>query len=123
MSVRSIRRTETSYGKSTQDVSGSRRRQPWNRKHDLRSKTGRRFRKRTGSILPEGTRRLGKYCERIRNQEIPFEPDQLGYASIYTEEDHENLSFKNGDYIFVPEIRKASKIRVLKLRRMWLEIL
>ena len=24
-----------------------------------------------------------------------------------TEEDHENLSFKNGDYIFVPEIRKA----------------
>ena len=24
-----------------------------------------------------------------------------------TEEDPENLSFKNGDYIFVPEIRKA----------------
>ncbi len=24
-----------------------------------------------------------------------------------TEEDHENLSFRNGDYIFVPEIRKA----------------
>ncbi len=24
-----------------------------------------------------------------------------------TEEDHENLSFKNGDYIFVPDIRKA----------------
>ena len=24
-----------------------------------------------------------------------------------TEEDHEHLSFKNGDYIFVPEVRKA----------------
>ena len=24
-----------------------------------------------------------------------------------TEEDYENLSFRNGDYIFVPEIRKA----------------
>ena len=24
-----------------------------------------------------------------------------------TEEDHEALSFKNGDYIFVPQIRKA----------------
>ena len=24
-----------------------------------------------------------------------------------TEEDHEHLSFKNGDYIFVPDIRKA----------------
>ena len=29
----------------------------------IAEKTGRRFRKRTGSILPEGTRRLGKYCE------------------------------------------------------------
>ena len=24
-----------------------------------------------------------------------------------TEENHETLSFKNGDYIFVPEVRKA----------------
>ncbi len=56
--------------KSTQDVSGSRRRQPWNRKHDLRSKTGRRFRKRTGKDPARRfyVRHLGKYCERIRNQ-------------------------------------------------------
>ena len=30
-----------------------------------------------------------------------------GMLPFITEEDHENLSFKNGDYIFVPEIRKA----------------
>ena len=24
-----------------------------------------------------------------------------------TDEDHEHLSFKNGDYIFVPDVRKA----------------
>ena len=48
------------------------------RKYDLCSKTGRWFCKRAGSILSEGTRRLGKYCERICNQEISFEPNQLG---------------------------------------------
>ena len=30
-----------------------------------------------------------------------------GMLPFITEEDHENLSFQNGDYIFVPEIRKA----------------
>ena len=30
-----------------------------------------------------------------------------GMLPFLTEEDHEALSFKNGDYIFVPEIRKA----------------
>ena len=30
-----------------------------------------------------------------------------GMLPFITEEDHENLSFRNGDYIFVPEIRKA----------------
>ena len=30
-----------------------------------------------------------------------------GMLPFITEENHENLSFKNGDYIFVPEIRKA----------------
>lgn len=33
---------------------------------------------------------------------------QLGYAAILLQKkDHEHLSFKNGDYIFVPDIRKA----------------
>jgi aconitate hydratase len=33
-----------------------------------------------------------------------------------TDEDHENLSFKNGDYIFVPDVRKAveEKAEVIK---------
>ena len=30
-----------------------------------------------------------------------------GMLPFITEEDHEHLSFKNGDYIFVPEVRKA----------------
>ena len=30
-----------------------------------------------------------------------------GMLPFITEEDHENLSFKNGDYIFVPDVRKA----------------
>ena len=39
-----------------------------------------------------------------------------GMLPFITEEDHENLSFQNGDYIFVPDIRgavgeKASKVR------------
>jgi aconitate hydratase len=33
-----------------------------------------------------------------------------------TEEDHEKLSFKNGDYIFVPDVRSAveNKLDVVK---------
>ncbi len=100
----------------------SRKRKSRNRKHDLCSKTRRRFCKRAGSILSEGTRRLGKYCERICNQEISFESDQLGYASIYYRGRHENLSFNNGDYIFVPEIRKAVEDKMPRSRLMWLEI-
>ena len=46
-----------------------------------------------------------------------------GMLPFITEEDHENLSFRNGDYIFVPEIRKAMRIRMPRSRRMWLEIL
>ena len=30
-----------------------------------------------------------------------------GMLPFLTDEDHEHLSFKNGDYIFVPDIRKA----------------
>ena len=30
-----------------------------------------------------------------------------GMLPFLTEEDHEALSFKNGDYIFVPNVRKA----------------
>ena len=30
-----------------------------------------------------------------------------GMLPFITEEEHEHLSFKNGDYIFVPDIRKA----------------
>ena len=30
-----------------------------------------------------------------------------GMLPFLTEEDDENLSFKNGDYIYVPEIRKV----------------
>ena len=30
-----------------------------------------------------------------------------GMLPLLTKEDHQNLSFKNGDYIFVPDIRKA----------------
>ena len=44
-------------------ISGSRKRQPRNRKYNLCCKTGRRFCERTGSILPESTWRLGEYCK------------------------------------------------------------
>ena len=30
-----------------------------------------------------------------------------GMLPFLTDEDHEHLSFKNGDYIFVPDVRKA----------------
>ena len=30
-----------------------------------------------------------------------------GMLPFVTEEDHEHLSFKNGDYIFIPKVRKA----------------
>ena len=33
-----------------------------------------------------------------------------------TEEDHEKLSFKNGDYIFVPDVRKAVEERVSEVK-------
>ena len=35
-----------------------------------------------GGILPEGTGRLGQYCQRIRDQALPLQLDQLGYASV-----------------------------------------
>ena len=39
-----------------------------------------------------------------------------GMLPFITDEDHENLSFKNGDYIFVPDVRKAveTKAEVIK---------
>lgn len=39
-----------------------------------------------------------------------------GMLPFLTEEDHENLTFKNGDYIFVPDVRKAveDKANVIK---------
>ena len=39
-----------------------------------------------------------------------------GMLPFITEEDHEALSFKNGDYIFVPDVRSAveNKLDVLK---------
>ena len=39
-----------------------------------------------------------------------------GMLPFITEEDHENLSFKNGDYIFVPDVRRAveNKLDVVK---------
>ena len=33
-----------------------------------------------------------------------------------TEEDHEALSFKNGDYIFVPQIRKAVEEKAAEIK-------
>ena len=33
-----------------------------------------------------------------------------------TEEDHEHLSFKNGDYILVPEIRKAVEAKASEIK-------
>ncbi|MDE6938761.1 MAG: hydratase, partial [Lachnospiraceae bacterium] len=39
-----------------------------------------------------------------------------GMLPFITEEDHENLSFKNGDYIFVPEIRSAVGEKADKVR-------
>ena len=35
-----------------------------------------------------------------------------GMLPFITEEDHESLSFKNGDYIFVPDVRKAVEEKV-----------
>ena len=46
-----------------------------------------------------------------------------------TEENHEQLSFKNGDYLFVPEIKKAVKEKAAEVKvyvvgngDMWKEI-
>ena len=39
-----------------------------------------------------------------------------GMLPFITEEDHENLSFKNGDYIFVPEIRKAIEDKSVEIK-------
>ena len=39
-----------------------------------------------------------------------------GMLPFITEEDHENLSFKNGDYIFVPEIRKAIEVKSAEIK-------
>jgi aconitate hydratase len=39
-----------------------------------------------------------------------------GMLPFLTDEDHENLSFKNGDYIFIPDVRKAveEKAEIIK---------
>lgn len=39
-----------------------------------------------------------------------------GMLPFITEEDHEKLSFKNGDYIFVPDVRKAVEERVSEVK-------
>lgn len=39
-----------------------------------------------------------------------------GMLPFITEEDHEKLSFKNGDYIFVPDIRKAVEEKVSAIK-------
>ena len=39
-----------------------------------------------------------------------------GMLPFITEEDHENLSFANGDYIFVPEIRKAVEEKAAEIK-------
>ena len=41
-----------------------------------------RFCQRAGCFLPESIRRMGKHCQRVRNQTLSFQPDQLGYAAI-----------------------------------------
>ena len=42
-----------------------------------------------------------------------------GMLPFITEEDHESLSFRNGDYIFVPDIKKAVAKKLRKLLHMW----
>ena len=39
-----------------------------------------------------------------------------GMLPFITEEDHEALSFKNGDYIFVPQIRKAVEEKAAEIK-------
>ena len=39
-----------------------------------------------------------------------------GMLPFITEEDHENLSFANGDYIFVPEIKKAVEEKATEIK-------
>mgnify|MGYP003217618774 CR=1 FL=1 len=63
LSGRSCSRTETGDPDHQQDISGCRQDQPWCRKHYFCSETWRRFCQRAGSILPEGTWRLGKHCQ------------------------------------------------------------
>lgn len=69
--------------------------------------TGRRFRKRTAA----SARRYSAVAQILRTNTQPRDtaPNLINWGMLpfITEEDHENLSFKNGDYIFVPEIRKA----------------
>lgn len=52
-----------------------------------------------------------------------------GMLPFITEENHEQLSFKNGDYLFVPEIKKAVKEKAAEVKAyvvgngdMWKEI-
>ena len=52
-----------------------------------------------------------------------------GMLPFITEENHEQLSFKNGDYLFVPEIKKAVKEKAAEVKvyvvgngDMWKEI-
>ena len=46
--------------------------------HDFRSKARRWFCERAGCKLPEGAGRLGKYCKRICDQTVSFQPRSTG---------------------------------------------
>lgn len=48
---------------------------------------------------------MGKHCQRVCDKALSFQSDQLGHAAIIIPEGE--LPFANGDYLFVPDIRKA----------------
>ena len=53
-----------------------------NRKHDLCGKAGGRFSQGAGRQLPEGTRRACQYRQRIRNETLPLQCNELGDDTV-----------------------------------------
>ena len=107
MSSRCTGRTEAGHGYDPEDVSGSGQRKYRRGKYHLRCEAGRRFRPRAGCILPEGLGGWANIAIEYATKRYRSNLINWGMLPFLTDEDHEHLSFKNGDYIFVPDVRKA----------------
>ncbi len=118
MSVRSIARIKTGYG-TVQEISGSRQGNIGIGSTIFAVKPGdgsaREQAASCQKVLGGWANIANEYAtKRYRSNLINW-----GMLPFITKEDDKNLSFKNGDYIFVPEIRKAvRKQRVQRSKLM-----